>query len=123
MSAATTFIVIFQSEDWDTRIDAALADFDRERLALFGADDLARQGFASVDRSGQPQFFPLTTLSVGAVQVPVGARSSSRQVAARAGEAKAQAKKMTGNALFIDRRNWGPGLPGLAAPAAEADGG
>ncbi len=113
-------IVVFQSEDWDARIDAALAGFERERLALFGADDLARQGFASVDRSGQPQFFPLTTLSVGAVQVPSGVRSSSHQVAARAGEAKAQAKKMTGNALFVDRRNWGPGLAGLAAPAAAA---
>jgi EAL domain-containing protein (putative c-di-GMP-specific phosphodiesterase class I)/GGDEF domain-containing protein len=112
------FIVIFQSDDWDARIAAALQDFEHERLGLFGADDLERQGFASVDRSGRPQFFPLTTLSVGAVQVPGGVRTSAHQVAARAGEAKTQAKKMAGNALFVDRRAWGPGLAAPALPAA-----
>ena len=113
-------IVIFQSEDWDARINAALAAFAAERMALFDADDIARQGFSSTDRSGAPQFFPLTTLSIGAVQVPAGVRSSSHQIAARAVEAKSQAKKMPGNALFIDRRAWGPppGARGTALPGA-----
>ena len=101
-------IVIFQSGDWDVRINAALAQFSTERMALFGADDIAREGFTSTDRSGTPQFFPLTTLSIGAVQVPAGVRTSSHQIAARAVEAKSQAKRMPGNALFVDRRAWTP---------------
>jgi diguanylate cyclase (GGDEF)-like protein len=113
-------IVIFQSEDWDTRLQEALRHFEAERMPLFGAEDIARGGFSSLDRSGAPQFFPLTTLSIGAVQVPPGVRSSSHQIAARAVEAKTQAKKMPGNALFADRRAWsapqsgGPPLPGAA---------
>ena len=100
------FIVIFQSGDWAERLAAALARFEAERMALFGADDIARAGFAATDRSGVPQFFPLTTLSVGAVQVPAGARTTSHEIAARAVEAKAQGKKIPGNALFVDRRAW-----------------
>ena len=101
-------IVVFQSEDWEARINDALTRFAAERMELFSADDIARSGFSSTDRSGAPQFFPLTTLSVGAVQVPAGVRTSSHQVAARAVEAKTQAKKMPGNALFLDRRTWAP---------------
>ncbi|HEY4371576.1 MAG TPA: GGDEF domain-containing protein [Burkholderiales bacterium] len=101
-------IVVFQSEDWNERVTAALERFEAERMALFSADDIARNGFSSTDRSGAPQFFPLTTLSIGAVQVPAGVRTSSHQIAARAVEAKTQAKKIPGNALFPDRRTWAP---------------
>jgi len=112
-------IVIFQSADWEQRIAGALAQFDSERMPLFAADDIARGGFSSLDRAGSPQFFPLTTLSIGAVQVPAGVRTSSHQIAARAVEAKAQAKKIPGTALFTDRRAWTPPpgarpLPGAA---------
>ncbi|MDB5805373.1 MAG: hypothetical protein JWN73_2695 [Betaproteobacteria bacterium] len=120
-------IVVFQSEDWEKRINDALTRFAAERMELFSADDIALAGFSSTDRSGAPQFFPLTTLSVGAVHVPSGVRASSHQVAARAVEAKTQAKKMPGNALFLDRRTWAPSpgarhapLPGAAPLQDEA---
>lgn len=99
-------IVVFQSTDWEARVQAALTAFEAERMPLFGAEDIARGGFSSHDRSGAPQFFTLTTLSIGAVQVPAGVRTSSHQIAARAVEAKSQAKKIAGNALFTDRRTW-----------------
>jgi hypothetical protein len=54
------------------------------------------------------------------VQVPAGVRTSSHQIAARAVEAKAQAKKIPGNALFADRRAWSapqPGRPPLPGAA------
>lgn len=109
-------IVVFQSEDWEERINVALEHFEAERMALFSPDDIARNGFSSTDRSGAPQFFPLTTLSIGAVQVPAGVRTSSHQIAARAVEAKAQAKKIPGNALFLDRRTWTPAAGPRNAP-------
>jgi diguanylate cyclase (GGDEF)-like protein len=109
-------IVIFQSEDWAPRIEAALMQFEAERMALFSAEDIARGGFSSLDRGGAPQFFPLTTLSIGVVQVPAGVRTSSHQIAARAVEAKGQAKKMPGNAVFLDRRAWTPPTHGRQAP-------
>ncbi|HEY4375320.1 MAG TPA: phosphodiesterase [Burkholderiales bacterium] len=101
------FIIIFQSTDWIERIDAALAQFGAERLALFSPEDIERGGFMSLDRRGQPQSFPLTALSVGGVEVPGGTLATQHEISARAGEAKAQAKKETGSNLFIDRRAWG----------------
>ena len=114
-------IVIFQSNDWERRISEALRQFEADRMVLFGADDIARGGFSSTDRSGAPQFFPLTTLSIGAVLVPAGVRTSSHQIAARAVEAKAQAKKMPGNALFLDRRAWTPPQIGRHPPLPGAE--
>jgi EAL domain-containing protein (putative c-di-GMP-specific phosphodiesterase class I)/GGDEF domain-containing protein len=114
------YIMIFQSTDWVERVRAALAQFEAERLALFAPEDIQNNGFSSLDRRGQPQFFPLTGLSVGAVEAPGGVRATAHEISARAVEAKAQAKKEPGNALFIDRRAWGQQNTGRSAalPAA-----
>ena len=90
------------------------------RLTLFSHDDIERNGFSSLDRRGQPQFFPLTALSVGAVEAPGGVRATPHEISARAVEAKAQAKKEVGNALFVDRRAWGP-PPGVKPLLLDAD--
>jgi len=99
------FIVIFQSADWRARVESALAEFDRARLALFSPADIERGGFAALDRTGQQQFYPLTSLSIGAVVTEGSMMSTAHEVAARAGEAKSQAKKLAGSALFVDRRS------------------
>jgi len=114
------YILIFQSVDWAQRIGAALAQFEVARLTLFSHDDIERNGFSSLDRRGQPQFFPLTALSVGAVEAPGGVRATPHEISARAVEAKAQAKKEVGNALFVDRRAWGP-PPGVKPLLLDAD--
>lgn len=49
------YIVIFQSIDWQQRMRGALDEFDRARLALFSAADIARGGFVSLDRRGMHQ--------------------------------------------------------------------
>ena len=50
--------------------------------------------------------FPLTTLSVGAVVIEPGTLRSHKDVSERAGEAKKQAKRMSGSALFVERRRF-----------------
>jgi len=112
------YILIFQSSDWAERIRAALGQFEAARLALFAPDDIANNGFSSLDRRGQPQFFPLTALSVGAVEVPGTAGATPHEISARAVEAKTQAKKEVGNALFIDRRAWVQPHARMAGPFA-----
>lgn len=114
------YILIFQSADWAERLHAALARFETERLVLFTPEDIRNNGFSSLDRRGQSQFFPLTGLSVGAVEVPGGVRATAHDISARAVEAKAQAKKEVGNALFIDRRAWG--LQGAVRAASQNSG-
>lgn len=89
--------------------------FDQEIEALFDPQDLKARGFEGEDRQGNIVFFPLTSLSVGAVGVAPDEYRSHYEVAAAAGEAKKQAKTLPGSALFLERRR--PNAARLYPPA------
>lgn len=97
------FVVLYQSEDWHARIEAAVADFNREAIALF--DDAARAcgGIEAEDREGVMRFFPLTTLSVGALRVHPGDFAQPEQVASAAAAAKHKAKQLSAG-VYVDAR-------------------
>jgi diguanylate cyclase (GGDEF)-like protein len=99
------FMLLFQSEDWEQRCGQILTRFDLEIETLFDTQDLKARGFEGEDRQGNRLFFPLTSLSVGAVSVAPDEYRSHYEVAAAAGEAKKQAKTLSGSALFIERRH------------------
>jgi len=99
------FVVLFQSNDWEWRCQQTLQRFDAAVQSLFDSEDKDRGGFHAQSRQGDALFFPLTSLSIGAVPVSRGAYRSHHDIAATAAEAKKQAKLATGNTLFIERRN------------------
>ena len=90
------FVVLFQNEDWDLRCRRAVYEFGQRARSLFDAADLARNGFESEDRRGFRAFFPLTALSVGAVEVESGQFRSPEDVASAAAAAKKIAKGAPG---------------------------
>lgn len=98
------FIVIFRSADWQARVMQALALFDEQRMHFYSAQHLAQGGIYARDRRGEPVFFPLVTVSAGAVPVAPGRELTHHEVAQLASEAKAQAKRQDGASLFVDRR-------------------
>jgi diguanylate cyclase (GGDEF)-like protein len=98
------FIVIFQNPNWEGLCRTILAQFDSEAPTLYDPIERAAGGIRSTDRKGQPQFFPLVSLSVGAVRSSHGYYRSSHDIAIAASEAKCQAKKLTGSQLFVERR-------------------
>ena len=98
------FILLFQSEDWEARCNAVLAEFASVIPHYFSEEDRERGGYLSDDRRGQKVFHPLISLSLGAVRVEPGQYASHHQIATAASDAKKQAKKIPGNCLFIERR-------------------
>ncbi|HCA27507.1 MAG TPA: diguanylate cyclase [Betaproteobacteria bacterium] len=100
------FIVIFRSEDWRQRCQAALNRFEREIAPFFSAQDLAQGGYLSENRREEKEFHALTTLSIGAVEVAAGAFTSHMEISEIAAESKKMAKRMPGNSLFINQRNY-----------------
>ncbi len=102
------FILIFTSDDWQERCEHVLRHFEREVRAFYNEQDLAAGGIYAQDRQGNSQFFPLLTLSIGAVTPDLGRCHTHHQVAALASDAKRQAKKIGGNSLFVDRRRAPP---------------
>ncbi|MBS4096291.1 MAG: GGDEF domain-containing protein [Sulfuricella sp.] len=98
------FIILFQSADWESRCQNILTMFGECILNFFSNEDRERGGYVTEDRQGKKVFHPLTSLSLGVVKVEPGQFRSLHQVAAAAAEAKKQAKKIPGNALFVERR-------------------
>lgn len=98
------FIILFQSADWEDRCQRALDRFANAIPEFFSAEDRERQGYIAKDRHGEEVFYPLTSLSIGAVQVEPCKQTSHHKISAAAAEAKKQAKGIPGNSLFVERR-------------------
>ncbi len=86
------FILLYQSSNWQVQCEAIIAEFAQQARGLF--DEAAREagGIQADDRHGVPRFFPLTTLSIGAVIVNHDEFTNAEQVASVAARAKHDAK-------------------------------
>ncbi|MGK5011486.1 GGDEF domain-containing protein [Janthinobacterium sp. MDB2-8] len=98
------FMILFQSEDWETRCQAMLERFAAAILAYYSTGDCERGGYISEDRQGKKVFYSLISLSLGVIKVEAHQYYTHHQIATQAAEAKKQAKKIHGNSLFLDRR-------------------
>jgi diguanylate cyclase (GGDEF)-like protein len=86
------FVVLFQSDDWQPRCEAIVREFNERARSMFDEKALERGGIEAEDRHGNPAFFPLTTLAVGAVRIEPGAYLRAEDVASVAAQAKRAAK-------------------------------
>ncbi|WP_428624837.1 GGDEF domain-containing protein [Sedimenticola sp.] len=98
------FILIFQSDNWQTHCQAILRRFEEKAPVYYSREDISQQGIWSQDRVGKYRFFPLLTLSIGSVVPDPAACKSHHDVASLASCAKREAKQLQGNSLFIERR-------------------
>jgi EAL domain-containing protein (putative c-di-GMP-specific phosphodiesterase class I)/GGDEF domain-containing protein len=98
------FVLLMQSADWEERCRSILAGFDAELPAFACAEHLQQKGYFAEDRRGQQAFHPLPALSIGALVVEPRLYRSHHEVSGAMNCAKKEAKKITGSALFIERR-------------------
>ncbi len=99
------FILLLQSHDWQERVTQALHRFDDSLADFLDAAHRHVGGYHGEDRRGQPVFHALPALSVGCLMVGPAMFHSHHEVSAAMSEAKKQAKKLPGSALFIERRH------------------
>ncbi|MDD5249353.1 MAG: hypothetical protein PHY45_10230, partial [Rhodocyclaceae bacterium] len=110
------------------RVAAALRKFDDSLADLIDPAHIRIGGYHGEDRRGQDVFHALPALSAGCLVVEPGHFQSHHEVSAAVTEAKKQAKKIPGSALFVERRRLAPAsessddaivVPGLqSAPVA-----
>lgn len=98
------FIILAQCVDWQERSQLVLQRFSEEMRHYINDDDHERGGFSGEDRRGTPTFHALPSLSIGCVVVEPCQFSSHNEISASMADAKKQAKKQSGNSLFIERR-------------------
>ena len=100
------FIVLFRSRDWEIRCRNMLEIFGTDVMSFFKPQDLERGGYVIDNRRGEKEFHNLTSLSIGAVPVQPKVFKSHRDIAVIATEAKKMAKKVHGNSLYVNKRDY-----------------
>ena len=95
------FIVIFRSQDWREKCEAIFADFS---LAYESLLPQAHKDYWSSDRHGNRQRFGALTLAIGCVSPDAKTCTTHHQVSLLLADAKYNAKKLGGNAIFESRR-------------------
>jgi diguanylate cyclase (GGDEF)-like protein len=98
------FILLFQSETWETQCQELLTRIGETFPQLYSEADRLRGGIETEDRHGEKRFHPFISLSIGAVMVGPDQFHSHHEVSSAAAVAKKQAKKIPGNSLFVERR-------------------
>lgn len=98
------FIVVFTSSDWEDRCKNILQCFGAKVPGFYTEEDRALGGIHTQSREGIEQFYPLMTLSVGAVKPNTKRIISHHDIANLASHAKHMAKRMRGNSLYIEQQ-------------------
>lgn len=102
------FLILWCSDDWEASCHALLQAFGvavQDYLVESGImKDGTESGYFSHDRTGNRRFFTWPSISLGIVNVQPLQYENYHQIAAAAAEAKALAKKISGNSLHIERR-------------------
>ena len=100
------FIVLFRSPDWEVRCRTMLEKFGADVMSFFKPQDIERGGYVVENRRGEKEFHNLTSLSIGALPVKSKVFKSHRDIAVVAAESKKMAKKIHGNSLYINQREY-----------------
>lgn len=95
------FIVIFTSEDWELRCQQIFDSFTLLHQHLYSEEHIHAGGISALDRNNDTRFYPLLSLSIGAVSLAdFESIRSEADLADLASKAKSAAKKVKGNSLF-----------------------
>ncbi len=98
------FVVVFRSNNWEQKCQAILTEFKSYILRFYTKEEIAKQGIYYKDRRGNRDFFNLLSLAIGVIHPDVSMSTDHHDISKLASDAKKEAKKIQGNALFISRR-------------------
>ena len=98
------FIAIVEGDDYESISQSIIAEFDESIEKYFTKEDLAR-GFLEVEnRKGVMEQFPLTSISIGVVEVTKERFKNTLEIGEAGAEVKHMAKTIFGSSYVIDRR-------------------
>lgn len=98
------FVIVADIERVYPIAEDAVHLIDERFPLLYDLDDRTRGFIRSIDRHGQPQTFPIATISVAIVHSQAHRFLNVLQVAEAASEVKKLAKARSGSKIVVDRR-------------------
>ena len=98
------FIAIVDDDNFEEICQNIVLEFDKNIKKYFNEDDL-KKGYLEVpNRKGIIEEFPLTTISVGAVEVTPGRFKNALEIGEEGAQVKHLAKTIPGSTYVTDRR-------------------
>lgn len=98
------FIAITSETDYEKICKNIIYDFDTEVLEYYNEEDI-QKGFIEVaNRRGIIEEFPLTSISIGVVEIVEGRFKNTLEIGEVGAQVKHQAKSVMGSTFVINRR-------------------
>ena len=98
------FIAIVEDSDYEKICQNIIIEFDKNIKKYFSEDDIAKGYLEVPNRKGIIEEFPLTTISVGVVEVDPGRFNNTLEIGEAGAQVKHLSKTISGSTYVIDRR-------------------
>lgn len=98
------FIAIVEDSDYEKICQNIIIEFDKNIKKYFSEDDIAKGYLEVPNRKGIIEEFPLTTISVGVVEVDPGRFHNTLEIGEAGAQVKHLSKTISGSTYVIDRR-------------------
>lgn len=98
------FIAITENEDYEKISQSIIAEFDSGLSKFFNKEDYKRGYLEVENRKGIMEQYPLTSISIGVVDVAVGRFKNTLEIGEAGASVKHLAKTIYGSTYVIDRR-------------------
>lgn len=98
------FIAITSYSDFDRICNNIIVDFDTNVLDFYNEDDIQKGYIEVANRRGIIEQFPLTSISIGVVEIEPGRFKNTLEIGEVGAQVKHQAKSIMGSTYVINRR-------------------
>lgn len=97
------FVVLWNSNDWVERLQRVGESFSAISRDLYLPEHVQAGGFECKDRYDQTRFFPLTSISIAALEISPQQFSNAFEISSALSPLKAAAKQLSGNSLVLNQ--------------------
>ncbi len=100
------FVAIIGETDYDKVCQDIIAEFDSEAVSFYNEEDVERGYVEVANRKGIIEQFPLTSISIGVVEVDNKKIKTTLEIGEVGAQVKHQAKTIMGSTYVINRRKF-----------------
>ena len=98
------FVALVEDKDYEKICQNIIAEFDKSIVNYFNKEDIDRGYLEVENRKGVVEPFPLTTISIGIVEVTSERFKNTLEIGEAGAVVKHMAKTIWGSTYVIDRR-------------------
>lgn len=98
------FVAIISESNYEQVCQDIIADFDKYVISYYNNDDVQKGYIEVANRRGIIEQFPLTSISIGVVEITPGRFKNTLEIGEVGAQVKHQAKSIMGSTYVINRR-------------------